>query len=567
MLATLNILTNPFNPNLDRVQKEINRKVKVNTLVNQNKINLSKPVICYYNGTPILRKQWETTTVRNGDVVSFVYLPQGGGGSSPLKLILMIALTVYSGGLAAAMAPGLGITSTFGIQLLSAGISMLGNVLINALIPPPQPPKAQQQASMAAASPTYTIGAQGNQGRLGQAIPVLYGKMKIYPDFAAQPYAEFENNEQYLYQIFCVTQGKATINGADIHIEDSPISSFGADFATEVLHPGTNSTLFPTDVYNVSEVSGQELLVATVGPFVASPSTTTVNKLAFDVVFTKGLGYVNNDGGTDSRNVSFEFRATPINDAGIAIGVTTLLGTETVSGATNTQIRKTYKYSVPAGRYSVQAIRTTAKDEDSRVMNDVSWVSARGYSSVPRAYGDVTMLVVKLKATNSVSSQSARKINILTTRQLEVPSYNAGTGAYDWSARQQTQSIAWAIADMCRAAYGAGVTEARFDVAQLIALDAIWTARGDKLNCVFDSTQTFWDGLMMACRAGRCRPYVQGGVIHFVRDALQTLPTAMFTSRNIVKDSFKITYMMPSTDNADCVDVEYFDENCRIGLV
>jgi hypothetical protein len=64
----------------------------------------------------------------------------------------------------------------------------------------------------------------------------------------------------------------------------------------------------------------------------------------------------------------------------------------------------------------------------------------------------------------------------------------------------------------------------------------------------------------MACRTGRCRPYIQGGIIHFVRDALQTLPTALFTNRNIVKGSFKITYIMPSDDTSDCIDVEYFDE-------
>jgi hypothetical protein len=170
------------------------------------------------------------------------------------------------------------------------------------------------------------------------------------------------------------------------------------------------------------------------------------------------------------------------------------------------------------------------------------------------------MLAVKLKATNAISSQSSKKVNVIANRGLSIPTLNVLGNGYDWSSPVQTQSIAWAIADMCKAAYGAGVTEARFDVGQLIALDAIWTARGDKLNCIFDSSQTFWEALSMACRAGRCRPYVQGGIIHFVRDSLQTLPTALFTNRNIVKNTFKITYVMPSDDNADSIDVEYFDE-------
>lgn len=563
MQATLNIITNPFHPLLDRVQKPIQRRVKVNTLVNRHKVDLSKPVICYYNGAPILRKQWSQTVVSNGDVVSFVYLPQGGGGGSNImKLVLMVALAVFLPGIGAAAASMMGVTSTIGISLVTAGIGILGNVLINALIPPPQPPKAQQAQQLSSPSPTYTIGAQGNTARLGQAIPVLYGRMKLYPDFAAQPYAEYEGNNQYLYQLFCVTQGKATINNNDIYIEDSPLSGFGSDYQVEVIHPGQSSALFPTDVYSSGEVSGQELDGnGSMGPFVLNPTTTTINKLAFDVVMTRGLGFINDDGVLENITVTFRFSAQKINDAGANVGSSFVLATESVTAATNTAIRKTYKYDVTPGRYKISAERIGVKSQESRRSNDIVWASARGYSSVPRVYGDMTLLAVKLKATNAISSQSSRKINILATRRLSVPVQSADSDAFEFpSAPEETRSIAWAIADMCKAAYGAGVTEARYDLAQLKLLDDIWTARGDTLNCVFDSTQTFWEALCMACRAGRVRPYVQGGMIHFVRDALQSLPTAMFTNRNIVKGSFKITYIMPSEDNADCIDVEYFDE-------
>lgn len=568
MLATLNIVSNPFHPTLDRIQKPIQRKLRVNTIVQKHKINLTKPVVCYYNGEAILRKQWGKTVIKDGDVVSFVYLPQGGGGSNPLRLILMIGLTVFAPYLAGIIAPGL--VGTLAGSLLSAGIGFLGNTLINALIPPPQPPKSQQANAASAPSPTYTIGAQGNQGRIGQAIPVIYGKMKVYPDFAAQPYAEYEGNEQYLYQLFTVTQGAAEINTTDVFIEDTPIASFGSDFKIEILPPNTNSTLFPNNVYNVASVSGIELFGGTnpsTGPFPVSPSDPTgmgvtfTNKLAFDIVLPRGLAYVNDEGGNDGRSVTLVFYAKQINDSGGDVTSLFEIGRKTISGATQTAIRNTYKFDVLPARYAVSVARLEAKDTNTRTSNDVVWTSARGYSSVVKtSYGDITMMAMKIKATNTISSQSSRKVNILVTRKLEIPSFNTSTGVYNWSARTKTQSIAWAIADICRAAYGAGVTEARFDIAQLIALNAIWTARGDKLNCAFDSSQTFWDALMQVCRAGRCRPYIQGGMIHFVRDALQTLPTAMFTNRNIVKGSFKITYVMPSSDNSDAVDVTYFDE-------
>lgn len=559
MQATVNIHRNPFHHQLDYTQVALKRRQTILTINKNQKIDFTKPVLVYYNGQPLLRKQWGKTCVKDGDVVSYFYLPQGGGGSNPLRLVLMVALAAFAPQMVTALSLKMGVMSEMGISLLGAGVGMLGNALINAIVPPPKPPKAQQQAQLAAPSPTYSLSAQGNQARLGQPIPVIYGRMKVFPDFAAQPYAEYENNEQYLYQLFCVGQGNYLIDSNDIFVEDSSITAFGSDFSVEIVQPNTISTLFPKQIYNVSEVSGQELLPPLIGPFGVNPPGTMVDKLAFDIVLPKGLGYVNDEGGYDVRTLSFKMYAQRISDEGANIGGLVLLGTEPLSGRTPTAMRRTYKYNVTPGRYRVSAQRDGNKNEDTRVFNDVTWVSARGYAQHTVNYGDKTLLAIKMRATNTISNQSSRKINLLCTRQLPIPSLDVNN-IVSWSAPVATQSIAWAIADMCRAAYGAGVSVARFNVNQLIALDTLWTTRGDKINCVFDSSQTFWEALTIACRVGRVRPYIQGGMIHFFRDSLQTLPTALFSNNNIVKDSLKVTYVMSSEDNADAIDMEYFDE-------
>ena len=48
--------------------------------------------------------------------------------------------------------------------------------------------------------------------RLDQAIPVQYGRVCAYPDFAAQPYVEYAGNEQYLYQLLT---GRRDMNPAE----------------------------------------------------------------------------------------------------------------------------------------------------------------------------------------------------------------------------------------------------------------------------------------------------------------------------------------------------------------
>lgn len=108
-------------------------------------------------------------------------------------------------------------------------------------------------SSAAAPSPTYSLQGQGNHARLGQPIPVFYGRHIIYPDLAAMPYTRYENDDQILYQLHCIGQGKYDLES--IRIEDTPISSF-EEINYEVLAPGQTITLFDADVVTAPEVAG-----------------------------------------------------------------------------------------------------------------------------------------------------------------------------------------------------------------------------------------------------------------------------------------------------------------------
>ncbi len=65
--------------------------------------------------------------------------------------------------------------------------------------------------------------------------------------------------------------------------------------------------------------------------------------------------------------------------------------------------------------------------------------------------------------------------------------------------------------------------------------------------------------LIKIARCGHSVPILQGGTVRVIRDSLQSLPVSMFCSRNIVRASFNISYIMPSDDTADAVIVEYFN--------
>ena len=129
-----------------------------------------------------------------------------------------------------------------------------------------------------------------------------------------------------------------------------------------------------------------------------------------------------------------------------------------------------------------------------------------------------------------------------------------------WRDKIPTASIAWALADILKAEYGAKLADKSIDLEALYQLDQIWTARGDKFNAVFDSKLTVYEALSRAAKVGRAVPFIQGGIVRFVRDEPKTIPVALFGPRNIVKNSLSIQYVMPSEDTADSVCVQYFSE-------
>lgn len=540
--------------------------------------------IALLDGKALMRADWSRTVLFEGRVLMFVdvnAIPQGGGGSSnPAKVILSIAAIAF-----AVTAPyavwGLGLAmGSIGGALASGAIMMVGSMVINAIAPTAS--ASISNAQTPAASPTYSLQAQGNTARIEAAIPEQFGRHMAYPDFAATPYQEFSGNDQYLYSLLCVGRGQYDIES--MFIEDTPIDNF-EDVNVEVVNPGEVVNLFPTNVTTSVEVSGQDLEYGVYsGPFVANASGTLANSLGVDFVAAKGLFYVNDDGSLAGKSVKVLIEARLIDDDGVAIGAWFSLVPKTIVpvinlpfsprrihtpwsdmvdpakrytyektyyAATTTPQRYSAKFIVPQGRYEVRVQRTNTKDTSTRAGHDFAWGSLRAYLVGPQTYGDVTLLAVRMKATSQLSGTSYRKIKVVATRKL--PIWNGSS----WSAPTATTSIAWAIAYACKSA---GLPDSRVDLAGLLSLDAVWSARGDECNGRVDNFLSFWDAVTKIASAGRAKPYMQAGIIRLFRDQAASLPVAMFSMRNIIKGSFSVDYLMPTSDTADALNVGYFDE-------
>ncbi|WP_375695602.1 hypothetical protein, partial [Bartonella sp. AC66GZZY] len=98
----------------------------------------------------------------------------------------------------------------------------------------------------------------------------------------------------------------------------------------------------------------------------------------------------------------------------------------------------------------------------------------------------------------------------------------------------------WALADIARSQYGGKLDDSRVDLTQLKALNANWQSHGDYFDPVFDQTVTVWEALSRTARCGRAVSFMQSGTVRFVREEQRSIPVALFSPRNIVKNSLKI---------------------------
>lgn len=596
------------------------------------------PYIAMVDGQAVVRADWQHTLKPEQTLVFIdcTAVPQGGGKSNPLKMVLTIALAIAAPGIGAALAGNLAGVAAFGSvtfgQIATAIVGFAGNMLINAVLPAPKLPSNQLSSKATAASPTYSLNAQSNVARLGEAIPEHFGTLPFYPDLAAQPYAEYQDNEQYLYQLFCIGVGEYLVDEGSIKIADTPIGHFN-EISYEIVTPGEQVTLFPTGVINSEEVAGQEVVQGVhVGPFVLNPAGTIANQLSIDYVCPKGLFYANDDGGLDPVTVQVQAQYQEIDDSGVAIGAWTMFEAGThygpwsdwqddtpttnvnlqikpapilaselpantnteeyrlgepsqqsgqvlglaglanpesetryyyskrtrksftnlrqFEGASSTVQRFTQHYAVPPGRYQVRIIRLDTKQTDARYGHDIVWAGARAYLQQEQNFGDVTLLAMRMRATNNLSSSGSRKINLKATRKLP-----AWTGS-DWSDPVANNSIALAYFYICRKL---GLSNKQIDINNAITLEQDWVANGDEFNARFDGVISYEEALTQVLRAGRAKHFGQGGVRRIVRDQAQTLPVASYSERNIVQGSFSVEYLTPHSNIADAIDVYYFN--------
>ena len=339
MSAHIIIIPNLMKPNDDRqvnvvaAGTVIGRWLQIH--VANYRVMVEPPIVVFYNGEELPPDQWDRIALADNDIVTISPRPFG---FDPISLLVIAAIAVAA------------------------------SVVVTSMMPTPKQPNA---LNTPAASPTYSYEAQSNRARLMNPIPWACGTNRHWPDLLTQPYYEYEGNEQFVYQLFCV--GWGDFSREDLMIGDTPAKNF-KEMEFEFYGPSDLVTLFPDNVVTSPDIVDIEIVdeypegssqFDWFGPYVSSQPRSEANYLAIDIQLPQGLYYANDNGGLDSRSTGVEVQYQVINDEGdpsgswIALGEGSdgKAGIYTWKMATNTPQRFTVKKEVPANRYHVRLRR------------------------------------------------------------------------------------------------------------------------------------------------------------------------------------------------------------------
>ena len=266
-------------------------------------------VVAFNHGMKI--NEPENFWIQEEDSILLTLVPQGGGGGGGkniLTAVLTIAVVVAAWYVAPALVGGslggmsaLGTSAAIGTsalagQVVAMGISMVGMMALNALIPPPSLGDVGGGFTGSAASPTYSLGGQSNGMKKYGTVARVYGRHKVFPQLAANPLVTNVGTSSTVAALYDF--GLGNIEVTELKIGDTLASTFSPELIWHQNSLVENTTYLTKkvgyDQFSYTLKTGSELIIRT------KPATTAFD---VDITFTRGLCYFNDQGNPTNHSV------------------------------------------------------------------------------------------------------------------------------------------------------------------------------------------------------------------------------------------------------------------------
>lgn len=283
------------------------------------------------------------------------------------------------------------------------------------------------------------------------------------------------------------------------------------------------------------------------GPFACCPEGEKVSELEWSVFFASGLCGIGREGqiyGIQSSHV-FEYRDMDVSGAWTEFTYTHAGSSLDAQGFTN---RIVLPYPMRA-----EARIRRLPNGSSEARDDATWYDLRGrMMNSPVSYPGLTVMTAEIRGGDRLSAQSESQISAEVTRVL--PLVGGGVGP-------TRDIVPWCIHQLRQRGY----SEEDFDVPEWVAFHERCVSRGETYDETLDSSITVKDMVNNALACGFAELVVFRGLLRPVRDEKRPILDAMqygpktqtYSPQNMTK-MLKISGSMPSINDFDGVDIEYY---------
>lgn len=515
-------------------------------------IEANGPLVCQYNGEYLYSEWWDTTT-KPGDVIVWLDMPQ----SKASLLEIVIGYAVMAVGIFT-LNPGL---ASLGVNIVEMGV--LAGV-INLLLPTKGPASPNQAA---AGMGVFSSSLSGNLATLDTPIWKNCGRVKITPNFAAQPYGEYRPSnpleptvdcDQYVYIVFVLGIGNYEVEKA--FIGKTPISHFQDVQRAQYLPPGTQPSVALCNVISSDEVSTPLELQAGVfvGGYTVCRPLDRCTKIQYDVGADQGLGRVDGDGNAQTVTITWVAQVREVDDYGSPLTNWQDVDSQSRTANTNTPQRWTCEINLASSiRPELRVGRTSEKDTSSTTRDGIQWIGLRGYLDRPALLNaNAAHYEVVMRSSEQLSSLSQRDFSLIV-RSL-VRTWSPDTG---WSDEVFSRNPAWWLADLWTSStWGEGLPDQRINLAGLYAWAQTLDARQDRFDYTFSQASSAWDAAQLIARVGRARAFRAAGLVRSIaRDELVDLPVNAFTPRTPgnSRDAMVLHTRLPQREQADGIIAQW----------
>lgn len=456
---------------------------------------------------------------------------KGGGGKNPLRTILSLAVAIAAPYAAGAILPaGIIATTQAGAALITSAttgaIGLVGNLLVNALAPPPTPKLGTSSLSSSVARDSQTLFIEGARNVLDPfgVIPQVLGHHRYVPKLAAKTYTEAVGSQQYVRQVFNWGYGPIDIDHleASLKIGDTLLSEFDdVEIETSYVEDAPPVlTLYPASVNQVD----LSVKLLNVEGYQTRTSGIDADEIMVDFTFPNGIVEYDDEGNKVSRSVLVQVQYSPA-----GADDWTDVGTFTYRRATTAAIRETVRFLVDRGQYDVRVRRVSGDFTGSKVYGDVYWTAIRSITNEsPIKEPGVVVTAIRMRASDQLNGA----IDTLSGEvKLICPDWDAGTSS--WIDRVTSNPASLSLHVRRGRANARRLADARINFEVLQSWHEYCEERGYEFNAVIDYDGTVRDVCADIAAAGRASVDILDGKWSVVVDREKTVPAQYFTPHNI----------------------------------